>query len=156
MLGGLASPLAEAMNAHVLTTRNELQKAHEQLKQREPNAITTMIVRERKMPRETTVMIAGDFTRKGAKVTPGFPAVLPAASQAKNRLDLANWIVDPKNPLTARVAVNRWWGQFFGIGIVETDNDFGTQGSPPTHPSCSTGSRPNLSHAAGRSRRCIG
>jgi mono/diheme cytochrome c family protein len=134
LIGGLTTPLGAVLNAHVLDTRRELVKAREALRKKEPAAVTTMVVRERKQPRETRVMIQGDFTRKGAPVMPGFPAVLPATPQAENRLDLAKWIVDPKNPLTPRVAVNRWWGQFFGLSIVETENDFGTQGTPPSHP----------------------
>jgi mono/diheme cytochrome c family protein len=135
VVGGLTTPLGAVLNAEVLTARNELVKARETLKKREPNAVTTMVVRERKTPRETYVMLGGDFTRKGRTVTPGYPAALPATPQAaKNRLDLAEWIVDPKNPLTPRVAVNRCWGQFYGTGIVETENDFGTQGTPPSHP----------------------
>jgi uncharacterized protein DUF1553/uncharacterized protein DUF1549/cytochrome c len=134
VVGGLTGPLGAAMNAHVLTTRNTLQAAHETLKKKEPVATTTMVVRERKSPRVTNVMLGGDFTRKGAKVTPGFPAALPATPQSATRMDLARWIVDPSNPLTARVTVNRAWGQLFGTGIVETENDFGTQGTPPSHP----------------------
>jgi hypothetical protein len=83
-------------------------------------------------------MLGGDFLRKGVAVEPGTPATLHAAplkpQGALNRLDVAKWIVDPNNPLTARVIVNRWWAQFFGNGIVETENDFGTQGTPPSHP----------------------
>jgi mono/diheme cytochrome c family protein len=134
VVGGLSNPIGAVLNTEVLLARNELVKARETLKKREPTAVTTMAVRERKTPRETYVMLGGDFTRKGRTVMPGFPAAIGATPQAKNRLDLAKWIVDPKNPLTARVAVNRCWGQVFGIGIVETENDFGTQGSPPTHP----------------------
>src|SRR5262245_52104882 len=133
VVGGLTSPLGAAMNAHVLTTRNTLEAARETLKKKEPVATTTMVVRERKAPRVTNVMLGGDFTRKGAKVTPGFPAALPATPQAATRMDLARWIIDPGNPLTARVTVNRAWGQLFGTGIVETENDFGTQGTPPSH-----------------------
>lgn len=99
--------------------------------------VTTMILQERSTPRTTTVFINGDFTRPAEAVTPGTPAVLHPLAETKvrpNRLDLARWIVSPQNPLTARVIVNRVWQQYFGRGIVETENDFGTQGTPPTHP----------------------
>jgi len=103
----------------------------------EPQFVTTMIMQERSSPRETHIHIRGDFLRKGAQVEPAAPAVLPAvASAAKtpNRLDFARWLVDRKNPLTPRVTINRIWQKYFGRGIVETENDFGTQGTPPTHP----------------------
>jgi hypothetical protein len=116
-------------------------KAHRQvirdLKKQSPKIVTTLVVRERVEPRETHVHIQGDFTRKGDRVLPGVPAVLPApatTSEAPNRLDLARWLVDPRNPLTARVAVNRLWQSSFGRGLVETENDFGTQGALPSHP----------------------
>ena len=98
---------------------------------------TTLVMKERPQPRETFIHIRGDFLRPGARVKPATPAVLPPikpASAEANRLDLARWLVDPQNPLTPRVVVNRLWQQHFGQGIVDTENDFGTQGSPPTHP----------------------
>ena len=102
------------------------------------SGVTTLVMAERKEPRPSFVFIKGDFTRHGDPVSPAVPAILPpmnAADPAQpNRLDLARWIVDPSNPLTARVTVNRIWMQYFGRGIVETENDFGTQGSPPSHP----------------------
>lgn len=108
------------------------------LERRQPKPVTTLVMVEREKPRETHLFIKGDFTRPGDRVTPGVPAILHpmAASDATqpNRLDLAKWLVDGRNPLTARVTVNRVWQQYFGRGIVETENDFGTQGSLPTHP----------------------
>src|SRR5262249_16582110 len=69
-------------------------------------------------------------------VSPGIPSVLPpmSASMPRNRLGLAQWIVDPSNPLTARVTVNRFWQEIFGIGLVRTAEDFGSQGEAPSHP----------------------
>jgi hypothetical protein len=99
---------------------------------------STMVMAERKAPRETHLLIKGDFTRPADLVTPAVPAVLQpiaSADSAKpNRLDLAKWLVSPDNPLTARVTVNRIWAEYFGRGIVETDNDFGSQGAAPTNP----------------------
>src|SRR5262249_53271002 len=95
-----------------------------------------MVVRERdRDPRASHVLIGGDFTRKGDVVAPGVPAVLPGLSGDRpDRLALARWLVDRRNPLTARVVVNRIWQAYFGRGLVETDHDFGTQGTPPSHP----------------------
>ncbi len=106
------------------------------LEKREPKPVTTLVMVERKEPRESVVFIKGDFTRRGASVMPGVPAILPALPPGKqtNRLALAQWIVATNNPLTARVMVNRVWQQYFGRGLVETENDFGTQGTPPSHP----------------------
>ena len=112
-------------------------QAIERLKKQAPKIETTMVVRERAKPRETHLLIGGDFTRPGETVAPGVPKVLPALavdSRLPNRMDLAQWLVDSRNPLTARVTVNRIWQEHFGRGLVETENDFGTQGAPPTHP----------------------
>lgn len=99
----------------------------------------TMIFRDLGMPREAFVMARGQYDKPGEKVRPGVPAVLPPLKVTKpgarpTRLDLANWLVAPENPLTARVAVNRLWQQFFGVGLVKTSADFGSQGEPPSHP----------------------
>ncbi|MBY0524987.1 MAG: PSD1 and planctomycete cytochrome C domain-containing protein [Gemmataceae bacterium] len=96
---------------------------------------TTPVLREGK-PRVTNIHIRGDFLAKGDLVKPGLPAVFPPApaNEPMNRLTLAKWLVSPENPLTARVAVNRYWEQLFGIGIVETSEDFGMQGEAPSHP----------------------
>jgi hypothetical protein len=95
--------------------------------------------------RPTHVLIRGDFLRPGVEVQPDTPAVLPPLSPAgrgaggegkkkPTRLDLAKWIVDPANPLTARVTANWVWHKFFGRGLVATPEDFGTQGERPSHP----------------------
>jgi hypothetical protein len=105
-----------------------------QLQASEPKVVTTMVLAQRDQPRETHIHRGGDFTRPGARVGTGVPAALqPLAKNNPTRLDLAKWLVDIKNPLTARVTVNRIWQQFFGRGLVETENDFGTQGAEPTH-----------------------
>jgi hypothetical protein len=82
------------------------------------------------------VLNRGLYDQPKEEVHPNVPAVLPPMPQSapRNRLGLANWLVDPSNPLTARVTVNRFWQQVFGTGIVKTAEDFGSQGEPPTHP----------------------
>jgi len=102
-----------------------------------PQFVTTMVMEERNQPRETHIHIRGDFLRTGARVEPAVPAVLPplrTEAKSPTRLDFAKWLVSPDNPLTPRVTMNRVWQKYFGRGIVETENDFGTQGTPPTHP----------------------
>jgi len=96
---------------------------------------STLIMKERAKPRETFVQIRGDFLRKGDRVIPGYPRALNNNNPAPaSRLELAEWLVGKNHPLTARVFVNRAWQQFFGRGLVETENDFGMQGTLPTHP----------------------
>ena len=131
---GHSTPMMAATHVALLDRRKGLEKELAALKARESMPISTMVVRERKTPRDTRVLLGGDFTRPGVPVNPGYLAALPAKPKAANRLDLAKWLVSPDNPLTSRVTVNRAWGQLFGTGMVETENDFGTQGTPPSHP----------------------
>ena len=87
--------------------------------------------------RETHVFERGNWLVQAEKVEAGVPASwhdLPEKEEEYNRLDMARWLVSDENPLTARVMVNRLWARLFGIGIVETEEDFGTQGFPPSHP----------------------
>jgi hypothetical protein len=96
-----------------------------------------MVMEEMAKPRDTFMLIRGQYDKKGEKVTAGTPAALPAlpaTPQAANRLDLAKWLMAKEHPLTARVTVNRYWQMFFGTGLVKTAEDFGTQGEYPSHP----------------------
>lgn len=97
---------------------------------------TTMVMAERDDPRESFILLRGQYDRKGEKVSAATPAFLPPmpASMPRNRLGLAQWLVSPDNPLTARVAVNRMWANLFGTGLVKTVEDFGSQGEQPSHP----------------------
>jgi hypothetical protein len=99
---------------------------------------SVMIMEERKTPPETFVLKRGRYEMpdKTQKVDPGTPDCLtPLPAQApRNRLGLARWLVDPSNPLTARVTVNRFWQQYFGNGLVKTAENFGVQGELPSHP----------------------
>jgi hypothetical protein len=99
---------------------------------------TALVMRERASYERPSAFVRrrGAFMDKGDQVYAEVPRALPplGEDQMPNRLGLARWLVDPRNPLTARVAVNRAWEQFFGRGIVETSEDFGTQGSRPSHP----------------------
>lgn len=105
----------------------------------EKNAPITFVMADLAKPRESFVMLRGAYDKPGEKVQRTVPAFLPPLPERPkdrdyNRLDLANWLVSGQHPLTARVAVNRFWQQFFGTGIVRTSADFGSQGEPPVHP----------------------
>ncbi|MFT5124776.1 MAG: hypothetical protein ACI97B_003414 [Verrucomicrobiales bacterium] len=105
----------------------------------EKNTPYTFVMADLPKPRESFVMIRGQYDKPGEKVHRITPAFLPPmaerpADRDYNRLDLANWLVNKEHPLTARVAVNRLWQQFFGTGLVKTSADFGSQGAPPSHP----------------------
>jgi hypothetical protein len=100
--------------------------------------IPTPIMRE--LPdgkkRVTKIHVRGDWLNQGKEVRPGTPAMFPPLPQgmAANRLALAKWLVDKRNPLTARVTVNRYWEQIFGVGLVQTPEDFGLRSPLPVHP----------------------
>ena len=113
---------------------NAAKKARENFERSMPRA---MVMKERAEVRPTFVMERGDYEKPGEPVTrntPGFLPPLAKQGEVASRMDLANWFVAPENPLTARVAVNRFWQQFFGVGIVKTSEDIGAQGEPPSHP----------------------
>jgi hypothetical protein len=104
-------------------------------------ATLAMIMRDTNVPRESYIFTRGDFTRPDKATGVLQPGVinaiapaLPETTKTRTRLDLAKWLVDPANPLTPRVTINRIWLRYFGRGIVETEEDFGTQGTPPTYP----------------------
>lgn len=103
----------------------------------EKHILNTMVMDEMEKPRDTFVLARGDYRNKTDKVTPGVPAILPPLPKTEdgkvNRLTLAKWLVDPANPLTARVAVNRYWQTYFGLGLVKTAENFGSQGEPPSN-----------------------
>jgi hypothetical protein len=98
--------------------------------------VPVMIELPSKQRRQTHLMVKGNYLNPGAKVEPGVPAAFQPLLKdtLANRLGVAQWLIDPENPLTARVAVNRYWAALFGTGLVETEEDFGTQGEMPSHP----------------------
>lgn len=97
---------------------------------------TVMVMQENPVPKETHILLRGVYDRPGEKVSRGVPAALPPleTGSTPDRLGLARWLVSPANPLTARVAVNRFWQMYFGTGLVKTVEDFGSQGEWPSHP----------------------
>ncbi len=120
----------------VLAAREAANKAKSTREGFERSLPRTMVMKERAQPRETFILYRGAYDKPLDKVEHGTPQVLPAITgENKNsRLALAEWLVRPDHPLTARVVVNRIWQTFFGIGLVKTAEDFGSQGESPSHP----------------------
>lgn len=136
-----ADPLYGKTNAFAVfrTTVPEWKSVNDEIEslwKQHPEGTTTLVLDAREQPRMTTILKRGDFTKPGDRVTAGVPAVLnPLPKNADgSRLTFAKWLVDRKSPTTARAYVNRVWQALFGTGLVETAEDFGTQGSPPSHP----------------------
>ena len=129
--------LQDELNAAAPTEREPIEKRLQTLKKNAPKLEPVAAVfSSRDAPRQSHVHMRGNFLEKGVVAPPGVPEVLPQLESERviDRLDLARWLVDERNPLTARVEVNRLWQYLFGVGLVRTPNDFGTQGQPPTHP----------------------
>ena len=122
---------AEIRDAQAALTaaRNERRKYYESIQ-------TVMVMHEGDRARQTHILKRGAYDAPGEIVSPGVPSVLPRFNPewSNNRLGLAKWLVDRSNPLTARVTVNRFWQMLFGVGIVKTSEDFGSQGEWPVHP----------------------
>ncbi|MCY2981375.1 MAG: PSD1 and planctomycete cytochrome C domain-containing protein [Planctomycetota bacterium] len=117
----------------------ELRSLQEKRKALDDSIPSTFVFKDLAMPRPSFVMMRGAYDKPGDKVEPSVPAILPPLTKATpdaraTRLDLAKWLVAKENPLTSRVTVNRFWQQFFGVGLVKTSYDFGTQGDMPSHP----------------------
>ncbi len=122
-----AAPVLQSTRKEILDLRDE--------RQRLLDTFPTVMVMQEGPPRETHVLIRGAYDHPGETVSPGVPAVLPPlpAGAPNNRLGFAKWLVDPSNPLPARVTMNRFWQMYFGVGLVKTVEDFGSQGEWPVH-----------------------
>ena len=146
--GGLAELQGTADNAAaneaVTAVKNALSSVRAAAKKNSESVValqkqmtTTLVMRERNEVRPTHILVRGAYDQPGEQVFRGTPAFLPElgmSAETPTRMDLAQWLTDGKNPLTARVAVNRFWQQLFGVGLVKTSEDFGAQGEWPSHP----------------------
>jgi hypothetical protein len=141
---GLDEPRKEALFAYYLANHDEPYRdalAALQALRGQRSAVVDpiqeiMVMKEMPQPRPTFLLKRGAYDAPGPQVYPGTPASLPPPAEGwpRNRLGLARWLTDPSHPLTARVAVNRFWQSLFGRGLVATPEDFGSQGQLPTHP----------------------
>ena len=118
--------LETAAPAPIKQARAQVEEVQKQIADFTDRLPTTMVMQEMAKPRDSFVLIRGAYDHPGEKVGPGIPACFPDHQPVANRLDFARWLVSPSNPLTARVAVNRYWQMYFGAGIVKTVDDFGT------------------------------
>jgi mono/diheme cytochrome c family protein len=113
----------------------ELAEKLNKLRDSYPHLTQALTLTESKEPHKSYLRLRGNYKNLGIEVHPGTPEFLgPQPAENPTRMDLARWLVSSKNPLTARVTVNRFWQELFGTGIVKTSDDFGMQGDRPTHP----------------------
>ena len=131
----------QKLAAHYRSVAPSLKTLREQitaLEKSKPAAPTVPVMQElsKDQQRKTWLMVKGNFLNKGDELSPAFPSAFHKLPDdvPRDRLGLAKWLVHPDNPLTARVAVNRFWAQLLGAGLVETEEDFGIQGELPSHP----------------------
>ena len=119
---------------------NHLKELQEHQKIVQRKLVSSMVMRSLAKPRDSFIHVRGDFLRHGDPVVADVPTAVPPAisksdaQRPATRLELAEWLVSPDNPLVSRVIANRSWNHFFPLGLVETENDFGIQGTPPSHP----------------------
>ena len=126
----------QAIDEDYRRTSRELSAAEKRRDFIYSRSTTTLVMQERPQDPRAWVLDRGEYDKRRKEVAPGVPAVLPALPPGApgNRLGLAQWLVHPDQPLTARVTVNRLWQSVFGVGLVKTSEDFGVMGSRPTHP----------------------
>jgi len=131
-----AAYLANAAPAEIRNLSERIGALLEERAKLERGFPTVMVMAEANPPKSTFLLVRGAYDHPGEKVSPGVPAVLPPlpAGAPNNRLGFAEWVIDPGNPLLARVTVNRFWQMYFGTGIVKTVEDFGSQGEWPSNP----------------------
>ena len=137
--GGVPKRTNDATDDSARQTQQKLAALQRELASLQPE--TSLVMVEQSERRESYIYERGDYRQKGAAVEPGIPEFLAAAHSAASpqaalpsRLELARWLVSRDNPLAARAAVNRWWAELFGEGLVATPEDFGVKGDPPSHP----------------------
>ncbi|MDF1862885.1 MAG: DUF1549 and DUF1553 domain-containing protein, partial [Verrucomicrobiales bacterium] len=132
----LKSFLAALSDGPYRNATMELATLETELGQIESLTPTTLVMAEKQEMPKAYMLERGEYDKKGEEVAPAFPEFLPAIDESlpMNRLGLAKWLVHPDHPLTARVTVNRIWQEMFGVGLVKTSEDFGTQGENPSHP----------------------
>ena len=128
--------LAEAASDELRQAHRKLAELKEQRQKFVDELPTLMVMQEMPEPRPAFVLRRGAYDAPGERVDRAVPAALPGmpAEYPNNRLGFARWLTSREHPLTARVAVNRFWQMLFGAGLVKTTEDFGAQGEPPSHP----------------------
>lgn len=126
----------DTVDAEYRQGKTALTESARRYKEVDDAAPRTMVMAELSQARQAHILVRGQYDQPGDAVEVGVPSILSPlpADAERNRLGLARWLVQPTHPLTARVAVNRWWGMYFGAGLVETAEDFGVQGEAPSHP----------------------